>query len=170
MKAALKYPGIQYQPDHGKNRGWLFQTIRQILRTQFGRPAGLLGHIAGKIMAFTPSNKDRIHWTISLLDIKPDDRLLEIGFGPGYAIEIVSKMVPKGFIAGIDHSEVMVRHAAKRNARAIREGKVAQMSSAIQTSAGVGMQTLDQCLLELVQKRLITRDTAREKAKNPDDF
>lgn len=120
----MKYPGLQYQPDHGKHRGRLFQTIRQILRMQFGRPAGLLGHIAGKIMAFTPSNKDRIHWTISLLDIKPEDRLLEIGFGPGYAIEIVSKIVSKGFIAGIDHSEVMLRHAGKRNAKAISEGKV----------------------------------------------
>ena len=49
---------------------------------------------------------------------------MEIGFGPGYAIEIVSKIASKGFIAGIDHSEVMVRHASKRNARAIREGKV----------------------------------------------
>ena len=120
----MKYPGLQYQPDRGKGRGRLFQTIRQILRTQFGRPAGLLGHIAGKIMALTPSNKDRILWTISLLDIKPDDRVLEIGFGPGYAIELISKMVSKGFIAGVDHSKVMVRHAGKRNARAIHEGKV----------------------------------------------
>jgi twitching motility protein PilT len=34
----------------------------------------------------------------------------------------------------------------------------------------VGMQTLDQCLLDLVQKRTITRDSAREKAKTPDNF
>jgi SAM-dependent methyltransferase len=124
IEAALKYPGLQNQPDSGKNRGWLHQFIRQFLRGQFGRPTGFWGNIAGKIMASTPSNKERIRWTISLLDTKPDDRVLEIGFGPGFAIELMSKIVSEGFIAGIDHSEVMVRQAGKRNARGIRDGRV----------------------------------------------
>jgi ubiquinone/menaquinone biosynthesis C-methylase UbiE len=82
-------------------------------------------------MTYTPSNQDRIHWTISLLDIKPDDRLLEVGFGPGFAIKLVSKMVSDGLIVGVDHSEVMVRQASKRNAGAIRDGKVVlQLGSA----------------------------------------
>jgi ubiquinone/menaquinone biosynthesis C-methylase UbiE len=75
-------------------------------------------------MVHTPSNQDRIHWTISLLNIKPDDRILEVGFGPGFAIEFISKIASEGFIAGVDHSEVMVRQAGKRNAKAIRDGKV----------------------------------------------
>jgi cyclopropane fatty-acyl-phospholipid synthase-like methyltransferase len=122
---ALNYPGLRNQPDHGENRGKLNQSIRRFLRAQFGRPTGFCGMIAGKIMAYTPSNQDRIRWTISLLNIKPDDRLLEIGFGPGLAIELASKIASEGFVAGIDHSEVMLRQASKRNARAIREGKVA---------------------------------------------
>ena len=64
--------------------------------------------------------------------------------------------------------EIMIGTPAIRNL--VREGKVAQMYSAIQTSAGVGMQTLDQCLTDLVQKRVITRDTAKEKAKIPENF
>lgn len=64
--------------------------------------------------------------------------------------------------------EIMIGTPAIRNL--VREGKVAQMYSAIQTGAGVGMQTLDQCLLELVQKRQISRDTAKEKAKIPENF
>lgn len=75
-------------------------------------------------MAWTPSNKDRIRWTISLLEIKPSDRLLEIGFGPGFGVELVSKIALKGFVAGVDHSEVMLRQASKRNARAVRNGSV----------------------------------------------
>ncbi len=122
MKEALKYPGSQSQPDHGDSK--LVQSIRRFLRAQFGRPTGFWGNIVGKIMTYTPSNQHRIHWTISLLDIKPDDRLLEVGFGPGFAIELVSKMVSEGFIVGVDHSEAMVRQASKRNARAIRDGKV----------------------------------------------
>ncbi len=64
--------------------------------------------------------------------------------------------------------EIMIGTPAIRNL--VREGKVAQMYSAIQTSAGVGMQTLDQCLQDLVQKRMISRDVAKEKAKIPENF
>ena len=64
--------------------------------------------------------------------------------------------------------EIMIGTPAIRNL--IREDKVAQMYSAIQTGAAVGMTTLDQCLQELVGKRLIARETAKEKAKLPDNF
>ncbi len=64
--------------------------------------------------------------------------------------------------------EIMIGTPAIRNL--IREDKVAQMYSAIQTGGSTGMQTLDQCLAELVQKRLITREMARERAKMPDNF
>lgn len=64
--------------------------------------------------------------------------------------------------------EIMIGTPAIRNL--IREGKVAQMYSAIQTSASVGMITLDQCLQEMVEKRVITREIAREQAKIPDNF
>jgi len=64
--------------------------------------------------------------------------------------------------------EIMICTPAIRNL--IREDKVAQMYSAIQTGSAVGMQTLDQCLHELVQKRTVTREVAREKAKLPENF
>ncbi|GAB4388039.1 MAG: class I SAM-dependent methyltransferase [Thermodesulfovibrionales bacterium] len=121
----MKYPGIENQPDSGAKVGALRRTVQRFLRAQFGRPTGFWGNIAGLIMVNTRSNKERIRWTVSLLDIRPGDRLLEIGFGPGYAIELVNKMAPAGFVAGVDHSEVMVRHAGRRNARAVREGRVA---------------------------------------------
>ena len=44
------------------------------------------------------------------------------------------------------------------------------MYSAIQTGGGLGMQTLDQCLMNLIKKGLINRDVAREKAKDQDAF
>jgi len=64
--------------------------------------------------------------------------------------------------------EIMICTPAIRNL--IREDKVAQMYSAIQTGRGSGMQTLDQCLRDLVDKKLITSEAASEKAKMPDDF
>ena len=107
------------------------QSIRAFLRNQFGRPTGLWGHVAGRIMAGRPSNLDRIRWTISLLGIQPRDRVLEIGFGPGIAVELASKLATQGFIAGVDHSEVMVRQAGKRNATAVRNGKVALLHGSV---------------------------------------
>lgn len=64
--------------------------------------------------------------------------------------------------------EIMIGTPAIRNL--IREDKVAQMYSSIQTGGSIGMQTLDQCLLRMVQKGVITREAARAKAKMPDNF
>jgi len=64
--------------------------------------------------------------------------------------------------------EIMIGTPAIRNL--IREGKVAQMYSAIQTGQAAGMQTLDQCLKELVKQGLITREDARTRAQNKDAF
>ena len=64
--------------------------------------------------------------------------------------------------------EIMIGTPAIRNL--IREDKVAQMYSAIQTGGALGMQTLDACLKSLVAKGLISRENAREKAKTPENF
>lgn len=64
--------------------------------------------------------------------------------------------------------EIMIGTPAIRNL--IREDKVAQMYSAIQTGGSFGMVTMDQSLKNLLQKGLITAEAAREKAKNPDQF
>ncbi|MFF7706414.1 PilT/PilU family type 4a pilus ATPase [Pseudomonas sp. NPDC007930] len=64
--------------------------------------------------------------------------------------------------------EIMIGTPAIRNL--IREDKVAQMYSAIQTGGQIGMQTLDMCLKGLLDKGLIARESAREKAKIPENF
>ncbi|ROR34491.1 type IV pilus twitching motility protein PilT [Inmirania thermothiophila] len=64
--------------------------------------------------------------------------------------------------------EIMIGTPAIRNL--IRENKVAQMYSAIQTGGAVGMQTLDQSLQELVRKGVVSVQEARAKAHNRDLF
>ncbi len=64
--------------------------------------------------------------------------------------------------------EIMVGIPAIRNL--IREDKVAQMYSSIQTGQSVGMQTLDQCLIELVRKGLISKAQAKSRAVKKADF
>lgn len=75
------------------------------------------------------------------------------------------KKVGGGRVAAL---EIMICNAAIRNL--IRENKVAQMYSTIQTSQAQGMQTLDQALKELVDKGLVARLDAREKAVSKDIF
>jgi twitching motility protein PilT len=64
--------------------------------------------------------------------------------------------------------EIMIATPAIRNL--IREDKIAQMYSAIQTGAAHGMITLDQTLKDLLSKGLISKDQAKEKSSNPDSF
>lgn len=64
--------------------------------------------------------------------------------------------------------EIMIGIPAIRNL--IRENKIAQMYSAIQTGQAVGMQTLDQCLQNLVQRNIVSLAEARTRASNPDNF
>jgi twitching motility protein PilT len=64
--------------------------------------------------------------------------------------------------------EIMLGTSAIRNL--IREAKVAQMYSSIQTGNNVGMQTLDQNLTDLVKRNVISPAEARSKAKIPENF
>jgi len=92
---------------------------------QFGHPRGTAGRVAGWVMAHRSSNRQRNTWVVSLLDVQPTDQVLEIGFGPGLAIAELSRRVgDSGHVYGIDHSGVMLRQAARRNAAAIGAGRV----------------------------------------------
>lgn len=75
------------------------------------------------------------------------------------------KRVSGGRIAA---HEIMIGTPAIRNL--IREGKVAQMYSSIQTGQSVGMQTLDQCLQDYVTRGIVSREEARYKAAHRDSL
>lgn len=79
--------------------------------------------------------------------------------------QTLMKKVGGGRIAA---HEIMLGTPAIRNL--IREDKVAQMYSAIQTGGSIGMQTLDSCLAGLLSSGKISRESAREKAKTPENF
>lgn len=82
---------------------------------------------------------------------------------------VISQTLMKKIGGGrIAAHEIMIGTPAIRNL--IREDKVAQMYSAIQTGASHGMQTMDQNLHRLVSQKVITTEVAKEKAKMPDEF
>jgi len=111
---------------------------------------------------------------------KTIDRIIDVF--PGEEKEMIRAMLSESLVAVISQTlcklkdgtgrtaafEIMVGTPAIRNL--IRENKVAQMFSAIQTGAGAGMQTLDQHLVELVRRNVISVGEARGKAKSPENF
>lgn len=89
---------------------------------QYGHPRGLGGQIAGWLMAL--SNRQLNTWSVDLLGVRPTDDVLEIGFGPGLAVQALARRARRGHVAGVDVSALMVRQASGRNAAAIRAGQV----------------------------------------------
>lgn len=94
------------------------------LYRQFSKPTGARGWLAGHIMAARPSNRRRNAWTVGHLDIAEGHRLLEIGFGPGLAIQRIITSIRVGSVVGVDHSQLMVDMASSRNRQAIADWRV----------------------------------------------
>jgi len=99
-------------------------TIPSTIVAQFRRPHGLLGRVAGSIMANRPSNRQRNLWTVDLLRIRTDDGVLEIGIGPGVALAACVERLVAGMVTGLDHSQTMIDQAENRNKAAIAAGRV----------------------------------------------
>jgi ubiquinone/menaquinone biosynthesis C-methylase UbiE len=96
------------------------RLLRPLFR-QFARPTGLLGRLAGRIMAKSDAD-DR--WIVDLLQVQPDDRVLDVGCGPGVALGLVAERATSGLVVGFDPSDEMLRQAASRNESAVRAGRV----------------------------------------------
>src|SRR5262249_55254817 len=86
---------------------------RQLLMRMFGRPKGFLGRLGGMIMARV--NRDAAAQVIELLNVRPDDKVLEVGFGPGVAVQLLLQRLPTGSVAWVDQSQEMIRPAAAPN-------------------------------------------------------
>jgi len=63
-------------------------------------------------------------FAVEVLNVQPEDQVLEIGFAHGRTIQLIAEQARKGFVAGIDISGVMVHQAAKRNRDSIKSGHV----------------------------------------------
>ena len=74
---------------------------------------------------FKPRRTRRVvEWTIAMLDLRPTDRVLEIGSGSGDALQLAAKYCSLGLVAGVESDPVMVRRARKRNALLMTYGRV----------------------------------------------
>jgi ubiquinone/menaquinone biosynthesis C-methylase UbiE len=76
------------------------------------KPRGALGVFMGWLLESGNAVQNRA--TVEALDPPPGGAALEIGFGPGHALEMLARSRPLGLVAGVDHSELMVARARRR--------------------------------------------------------
>ncbi|MDQ6908926.1 MAG: class I SAM-dependent methyltransferase [Chloroflexota bacterium] len=98
------------------------RLIIQTFGRQFGHPRGPLGQLVARLMR--TGNAPLNLWMVGLLAVGPQDRVLEVGFGPGVALAALLARASDGFVAGIDLSGLMVRRARSRHADAIAAGRL----------------------------------------------
>lgn len=156
LKAALRE-----DPDY-----ILVGEMRDLETIQLALTAAETGHMVFGTLhtSSAPKTIDRI------IDVFPPAQQAQVRAMLSESLQAVitqtlCKKVGGGRVAAL---EIMVGTTAVRNL--IREGKIHQIPSVMQTSKGVGMQTLEACLIQLVARGDITKETAIEKSGNPNLF
>jgi ubiquinone/menaquinone biosynthesis C-methylase UbiE len=89
---------------------------------QLQHPRGLFGKALFRWLTRTTIAHAR--WTADLMDVQPDDDLLEVGFGNGANVELLAQRATRGSVTGAEVSETAIEMASKTNAKAIAEGRV----------------------------------------------
>jgi SAM-dependent methyltransferase len=97
-------------------------ALADYIARQASHPRGLFGRLLAQIWVYESAAANGA--ALDLLEIQPTDRVLEIGFGHGRTIQRAAARAKRGFVAGIDSSELMVKVARRRNRRLLREGRV----------------------------------------------
>jgi SAM-dependent methyltransferase len=89
---------------------------------QLRKPSGFWGKLVARIM--NRRNKDTYTEIISELELKGNESLFEIGYGPGLGIKRITAGFPACRVSGIDFSDLMYETATKENRKAIGKGNV----------------------------------------------
>lgn len=144
----------------------LVGEMRDLETIQLALTAAETGHLVFGTLhtSSAPKTVDRV------IDVFPPNQQAQIRAMFAESVQAIvtqtlCKKVGGGRVAGL---EILIGTTAVRNL--IREGKIHQIPSVMQTSQGAGMQTMEMHLRELVDQNLITRETAIEKTGNPDMF
>jgi ubiquinone/menaquinone biosynthesis C-methylase UbiE len=96
--------------------------VQRYLAGQLGRPTGLVGkYVLGPV--WNRRNARRNDVTLACLELRDEDRVLDVGFGGGHLLERVIAQVGGGLTAGVDVSSVMVEALQARWREAIRAGQ-----------------------------------------------
>ena len=107
-----------------------------IIARQFGRPRGLLGNLIGHVMGRSNAGFNR--WVVDQLDSSLAEdgvRIVELGSGPGVALEAILQRFKQARVWGIDPSPEMLSQARRRNADAVKTGRLSLLRGTITSLA-----------------------------------
>src|SRR5271157_80078 len=95
----------------------------RFMAEQLRQPSGLFGsHVLSRLMNL--GNRQIVETTVALLEIQPQHRVLEIGFGGGAGLARLAEQVQDGVVTGVDFSADMVRRAERRFRKEIAKGRM----------------------------------------------
>jgi len=120
-------------------------NLQQTLVAQFHHPRGILGRLAGWIMANRASNLERNRWTVELLQLNPTDHVLELGPGPGVTLGLILESVREGRVVAVDHSTSMLSRCRNAHRQALQAGRL-ELIQASFTSLPPLQDTFDKIL------------------------
>jgi ubiquinone/menaquinone biosynthesis C-methylase UbiE len=97
--------------------------LQRYLARQLSRPTGIMGKfILGPLWNRRNARLNDV--TLALMELKAEDRVLELGFGGGYLLERIIPRLRSGFVAGVDFSPALVENCRARWRKAIAAGRV----------------------------------------------
>jgi SAM-dependent methyltransferase len=98
-------------------RSW---ALDRPVTSPFAMPTGRVGRLAGRLMLWT-NKQDEL---LDVLDVRPHERVLEVGYGPGGLIRVLAARTGASLIQGVDPSPAMRDLATRTNRAAVRAGRV----------------------------------------------
>lgn len=96
--------------------------LKEFIASQFKKPRGPFGIFTSNLMV--KGNEKNYETMIEVLAPGPEEKLLEIGYGPGAGMKMIAEFCPGCTIDGIDFSRLMYKRASKFNKQYIEEGRV----------------------------------------------
>lgn len=105
---------------------------------QFGRPSGLAGQVVTRLLARGNAGFNR--WLVNEIStaLPLPHTVIELGYGPGIALEEILRRYPVARVIGIDPSPVVRKSARRRNAAAIKAGRLALVTGDAEAAAAYG--------------------------------
>ncbi|MBO6508238.1 MAG: class I SAM-dependent methyltransferase [Roseibium sp.] len=143
------------------------RVVQNLIVNQFKNPHGLIGGVAGWIMANRRSNIARNRWTVGLLNLSDDANVLEIGCGPGIGLEAVLEAGPATRATGLDHSRLMIQRAGNRLKKPLLTDRLTLWPGSLETLPhGGGFDAVFSCnVLQFVDDRTAFLELVKEHLK-----
>jgi SAM-dependent methyltransferase len=102
--------------------GQILDRLWHALGAQLRHPSGPIGSLVGWFMAIANDQPNRL--AIDALELQPADRVLELGFGPGWGLRTIAARTRGGRLYGVDQSARMVEQATRTNEVAVSRGRI----------------------------------------------